>query len=126
MLNNNSDLEFKKVNKRMKDLFRDCKDLHIIQVPQMSDEEYDEIKEVFEFCGYKWSEKFKGFLNTEDNTQDLYDIFYGGASYSIDNTRKWKEKTQFYPTPNSVAERCAELCEFISGDVVLEPSAGRG
>ena len=105
-------------------VYPDGQTFYHLQLDEMTDEEYDKLKPVIEHLGGHWRQKYKCFVFGEDVRDKLEECKKNGIEVS--DKYLWQEKTQFFPTPKSVAKRVAELAEFQSGNVVLEPSAGQG
>ena len=95
-----------------------------LDIGQVTDSEYDKLKPIIEHLGGHWREKYKSFVFSEDVKEKL--DFYLSNGVEISDTYKWKESTQFYPTPSKVAKRVVELADIKNGCSVLEPSAGTG
>lgn len=97
---------------------------YCLDIGQVTDSEYDKLKPIIEHLGGHWREKYKSFVFSEDVKEKL--DFYLSNGVEISDTYKWKESTQFYPTPSKVAKRVVELADIKTGCSVLEPSAGTG
>ena len=95
-----------------------------LHLEEMSDAEYDKLKPIIESLGGHWRQKHKCFVFGEDIREKLKECLQNGIE--ISEKYLWQEKTQFFPTPITVAKRVAELAEFQDGNIVLEPSAGQG
>ena len=104
--------------------YPDGQTLYHLHLDEMTDEEYDKLKPVIEHLGGHWRQKYKCFVFAEDIRDKLIDAKTNGINISEEYL--WREKTQFFPTPKSVAERVIELAEIEDGDFILEPSAGQG
>lgn len=106
-------------------LLEDLEEVYIVKTPRMTDEQYDEVREIFEYCNYKWSERYGAFISNCNNMPQLLNVIKN-KTYHITDEVKRKEELQFYPTPKKLAEYLVKLAELEDGDVVLEPSAGVG
>lgn len=98
--------------------------LYLLDCGTLTDAEYDRIKPIIEYLKGHWSEKLHRFVFRNDVSAILPDLIKKGIS--ISDQYKYQERTQFYPTPVSVARRTVELCDIQPGMKVLEPSAGQG
>lgn len=88
---------------------------------QLPKSDYAQIKKLLESMGGRWKGgKTSGFVFDTD-AEAVYSSICSG---DMENK---KNIFQFFPTPDSISDRMAELLD-ISGDCpsVLEPSAGRG
>lgn len=100
----------------------------ILQVPKMTDAEYDEVKYIVEYIGGHWREKYKGFV-FDDSLQavrDRLNKIMSAKQFKLSDEVVFKIKNQFYPTPNWLAKQMVNIADIKSTDRVLEPSAGRG
>lgn len=84
-------------------------------VDQLSDGTYDTLKPYIEGMGGHWRERVQGFAFTL-------------KAFEMDENKKWKELTQFFPTPDVVARQVIKHSglENVDRAVILEPSAGSG
>ena len=98
---------------------------HFWTIPKISDELYDKIAVAVRTIGGTWSERHNGFIFAEDPTEKIETLISTGT-YEITEEHIWREEVQFYPTPNKIASQMVKLAELVEGDIVLEPSAGRG
>lgn len=105
-------------------VYPDGQTLFHLHLGEMTDEEYDKLKPTIEHLGGHWREKYKCFVFGTDIRTKLEECKKNGIT--ISEKYLWQEKTQFFPTPKSVAERVVELAEIEDGYFVLEPSAGQG
>ncbi len=81
---------------------------------------YQEVKNRLELIGGKWKGgKIWGFVFPTDPTEMLEQI-KDGTKVNL------KKEFQFFETPASIAGILVELADLSDGDLVLEPSAGRG
>lgn len=81
---------------------------------------YTSVNKILEDLGGKWNRKEKAHLFTNDPSDVLDEII---------NTGEWTDKKkeyQFFETPLALAERMVSLAEIKDGDMLLEPSAGKG
>lgn len=93
-----------------------------ITAGQLDRKIYTEVNTVLEMLGGNWNKKAKGHIFESDvNLEDALATVYATGSYIND-----KKLFQFYETPAVLAQSLAEQLDVRSGDVVLEPSAGRG
>jgi len=93
-----------------------------LQLPpeQLDRKLYVETNKVIESIGGIWNRKAKAHLFDHDPEEDLEQII---------NTGEWtdeKKEYQFFPTPDEIAKRMVEMAEIKNGDILLEPSAGKG
>lgn len=105
-------------------VYPDGQTLFHLHLGEMTNEEYDKLKPTIEHLGGHWREKYKCFVFGEDIRSKLEECKKNGIT--ISDKYLWQEKTQFFPTPKSVAKRVVELAEIEAGHFVLEPSAGQG
>lgn len=98
--------------------------LYLLNFGRLTNAEYDRIKPIIEYLGGHWSERYRAFVFRTDVKDILPELLAKGVSVS--DRYKYQERTQFYPTPKSVAKRTVELCDIRQGMTVLEPSAGMG
>lgn len=96
-----------------------------VKLPSMSDSLYDSLAPAIESIGGKWSEQHKSFLFWGQPQESLEKLIKTGA-FEYNEVQRWKDRTQFFPTPKSVIEKMICLAELNPGDIVLEPSAGQG
>jgi len=101
---------------------------NVIKFPfTMDDDTYASIALLLESIGGKWVDKVKGFLykhNPEQSFKNL--INQTKIEIEVSDEMRWQEQTQFYPTPTTISAKLLEMANIKSGDVILEPSAGRG
>lgn len=88
---------------------------------QIERNDYAKVNKVLEACGCKWNRKAKqhDFQNEQAREKILAAI--DGGSYVQE-----KSAYDFFPTPDVVSDELAENLNIRSGNVILEPSAGRG
>lgn len=98
--------------------------LYILDLGTLTDAEYDRVKPVIEFLNGHWSERLHRFVFRTDVSRELAVLLETGIETS--EKYEYQERTQFYPTPVSVAKRTVDLCDIKHGMRVLEPSAGQG
>lgn len=101
---------------------------YYLDIGIVSDEEYDILKPIIESLGGHWREREKAFVFGIDVENEIQAVFKNNFDVSQEWLNNWMEqhKTQFFPTPKSVANRVVELAEISDGLSILEPSAGRG
>lgn len=100
----------------------------VLQVPNMTNAEYDEIKYLVESLGGHWREKNKGFVFDDDivTVQKRLIELLNIRKIQVSDEKLFKIKNQFYPTPDWLAVDMITRADIKSTDKVLEPSAGRG
>lgn len=80
------------------------------------------VKEVFTALGAKWVTGKPGgfkFLPSDDGKEKMRLALETGEIYD-------PKAAGFFPTPDGLAERLVKLADLQPGELVLEPSAGRG
>ena len=98
--------------------------IYTLDLGTLTDAEYDRVKPVIEFLNGHWSERLHRFVFRTDVSRELAVLLKTGIETS--EKYRYQERTQFYPTPVSVAKRTVDLCDIRPGMKVLEPSAGKG
>lgn len=98
---------------------------YLMKIPVIPDEIYDQLVVAVASIGGTWSERHKGFVFSENPENKIEELLENGT-YELSEEDIWKEKMQYYPTPSRIAKQMVELAELQAGDIVLEPSAGRG
>ena len=117
-----------KISNKSKDLLRNSTFSTLLQLPQMTDAEYDEIKYIVEFMGGHWREKYKGFIfdAPPEEVRKSLDVILSIKQFRLSDDKVFKIKNQFYPTPDWLAYKMVITAGIKKTDAVLEPSAGRG
>jgi len=94
----------------------------VVKLPnyQLDKKTYQEVAKALVGIGGAWKGgKVGGFVFLEDPTEKLESI-QGGTKIDI------KVDYQFYETPPEKADELVRLADIEHGDIILEPSAGRG
>ena len=81
---------------------------------------YEAVNKVLEAIGGKWNRKAKGHV-FEDNPAERLDM----AILTGDVVDRKKE-FQFFETPNELADELVAAAQLEDGELICEPSAGRG
>jgi type I restriction-modification system DNA methylase subunit len=81
---------------------------------------YVDVNKVLELAGGKWNRKLKCHLFEVDIEDLISDII--NNEEIIDQ----QKELQFFETPREIALQLIELAEIKEGDVICEPSAGKG
>lgn len=115
----------------LQNIFNKCTvDGSVVKLPniQLERDTYNEVKKQFEAAGGKWNRGKQGFLFKSDEfAQNAIDKLNSGT-----DTVAIKKDTQFYATPDGIADKLAEKLflgfsdDKIKNFTVLEPSAGQG
>ncbi len=103
----------------MKDILRqgEVKDnVYFLPDVQMDRKEYLKCADHLKFLGGKWNRGKKGFVF--DRTITIEEI----SGYE----EKKIKKTQFFPTPEKIADKMVQYLRLEDYHSILEPSAGRG
>lgn len=87
---------------------------------QLDRKVYAAVNEVLEAAGGKWNRNQRAHLFDADVRQKIAAMLDGGK---VVNEAK---EAEFFPTPSRLARELVSLAFVEPGDVVLEPSAGRG
>lgn len=98
--------------------------LYYLDIGTIPNEAYDRLKPIIEHLGGHWRQKVKKFVFRHDVEDIIFDCINNGVD--ITEQYKWREETQFFPTPKIIANRVVELAEIKENMSVLEPSAGTG
>lgn len=80
---------------------------------------YQEVAKHIGLIGGKWDRKNNGFLFKE-NPEHLF------KQICNDEKKNLKKEFQFFPTPETLADKMVKLANIQEYDSVLEPSAGQG
>lgn len=117
-----------KIGEQSKTIIENGRYLTLLEMPEMNDKEFDEIKIIMELSGGAWNERHKAFvfLDTYKRVQNKISKYVENEDFEIPDFRQFQFETQFYPTPEWLAKEVVESCNILENDVVLEPSAGRG
>lgn len=81
---------------------------------------YEKVNVVLTCMGGKWNKKLKGHLFEEDPTDLLEDCVL--SAEVVDR----KKELQFFETPNDLVDDMVQAAGIQRGEIVLEPSAGKG
>lgn len=81
--------------------------------------EYLLCNDVLEAIGLKWNKKEKCHKWEEDIGDTLFEILDTGE---VETLKEYRDKFQFFPTPDSVADYLVECADLQDDDGVLEPS----
>lgn len=93
----------------------------ILRIDEQLDRKlYLETNKVLEILGGRWDRRASGHVFTEDPRLVLEEALLSGAVVDLDR------ENQFFETPREVAERLVAAADVRDGDLVLEPSAGKG
>lgn len=115
----------KELTNEVLNVLEETKVFHLVQIPKITDELYDKLVVAIDAIGGTWSERQRGFVFSYDPTEKIKQLIID-KTFDLTEEKIWKERIQFYPTPTNVAMQMVELAELQEGDIVLEPSAGRG
>ena len=99
-------------------------DIFYLDIGTVPNDIYDKLKPIIEHLGGHWRQKVRKFVFRENVEDILFECINNGVD--ITDEYKWRENTQFFPTPKSVAKKVIRLAELSDGLSVLEPSAGTG
>jgi predicted RNA methylase len=80
---------------------------------------YLDVNAALEALGGKWNRKAKGHVFGEDPTDKIENAILTGEVTP-------PSKNGYFPTPKEIVDQLIDLADVTDGDVVLEPSAGRG
>lgn len=116
------------ISNRSKLLLNQSNITTLLQLPPMTNEEYDEIKYIVEYLGGHWREKYKGFIFDDDLNivREKLASIMTMKQFRLSDDVVFQIKNQFYPTPDWLAHKMVDLANINKSDIVLEPSAGRG
>jgi SAM-dependent methyltransferase len=81
---------------------------------------YSKVKKMLEGIGGKWNRKAQGFIFMHNPRPLLDRIVKQGATINL------KQDFQFFETPAKIAKLMVKYAKIKPGELVLEPSAGRG
>ena len=96
-------------------------DNHLALPPgQLPRPTYDAVNKVLELMGGKWHRGKRVHVFAESPAELLDTLLLTGEITDR------KKLFQFYETPLAIAQRMIDKAEIISGDRILEPSAGKG
>ena len=115
----------KELSKEVLNVLEETQVFHLVKIPKISDELYDKLVVAIDAIGGTWSERQRGFIFAYDPTEKIKEIIID-KTFDLTEEKIWKERIQFYPTPTKIARQMVDLAELVDGDIVLEPSAGRG
>jgi len=97
------------------------KGTHLTLPPRLDRSEYLAVNAVIENLGGKWSRKDKAHVFASSDAFVALDEALDRGAFT-----DRKKELQYFPTPDALARRMAELANVSNGDCVLEPSAGQG
>lgn len=98
----------------------DCSGKSITLPEQLDRETYVQVDKVLKAMGGKWSRGAKAHIFADDVATIFADVLSAGKV--LDE----KKTYQFFETPSELAIRMVAMAQIATGDIVLEPSAGRG
>lgn len=87
---------------------------------QLDRKTYLAVNKVLENLGGKWNRKQKAHVFESDISDRIDNVLLTGKVVDP------KKEFQFFETPPGLAKRLIDMAEIQSGEVVLEPSAGKG
>lgn len=117
-----------KISEHSKQILRNSSITPILVTPKMSNAEYDELKYIVEYIGGHWKERYKGFVfdDSVGGIKDKVEYILDSNEIRLPDTKIFRIKNQFYPTPDWLARKMVGVADIHPGERVLEPSAGRG
>lgn len=126
--------KFKGITDKQIDILENAKIINnkSLELPKMTDRDYDSIKVILESLGYHWVERYKCFkLYTDGNINDYIlevNKIKEKRGIYITEDEMFKRETEFYPTPENIVNKLVNELEVNDGGKynILEPSAGRG
>lgn len=97
---------------------------NIYKMPQVDRKDYQEVNKVLESLGGKWKTRvWHIFTWTQEELENaLQEVLEIWETITLDEIKK---QFQYYPTPESLAEKIVELSNISDWDEILEPSAWR-
>jgi predicted RNA methylase len=95
----------------------------VLTGPRMDPKLYQQVNEVLEAVGGRWTTTAGAHLFPTDAAAALAPVITSGQVVTL---REKRNSAQYFPTPASVVQRLLELADLKPGMTVLEPSAGSG
>jgi hypothetical protein len=81
---------------------------------------YERVNKVLVGAGGKWNKSKQAHVFGDDPREVL------GVAVETGEARNLQQESQFFPTPEWIAEKVIELAELHPSHMILEPSAGSG
>jgi len=95
----------------------------VLTGPRMDARLYQQVDEVLEAVGGRWSKSAAAHVFPVDADEALGPVLATGEVVTL---REKRTQAQYFPTPAPVVERLIELANLDPGMTTLEPSAGSG
>lgn len=87
---------------------------------QLERKQYEAVNKVLELLGGKWNKKARAHAFTDEPAERL------DTAILTEDIIDMKKQLQFFETPEWLADEMVAAAGIVPGDIVMEPSAGKG